>query len=1136
MTKPRKKESKREIKKEIEFRRLIEEQARRALSDATGAYRPDVWRDGIAFLRNMKVGVIPYALGFGGGGPGSGALLGAEWTQIGPAPLRDGTESFAGRVIDMAIDPSGTTDQNIFIATWGGIWKSTDGGSTWAPKTDRLSSIAMGAVAIDPNNPSTIYAGAINNPPGPCLFKSIDAGETWFPVGGTAMQGQYLSRILVTSSGAVLVGTFNNGLYRSIAGGATFGNNSPSYNNNAPILTGTISDLHGDTQTGSTVYACIKAQGLFVSTDNGATFPTNLFSNSGAPVAGSYGTVRMSQSTLPDGKTIYTSVAGPNDGSYLNLYKSTTAGSAWSVAPGGAAAATGGYQFGTNQTVGVDPQDPKVVYLGFQDVWHSTDGGTSFVDVSSSVVHADQQTMGFSPASHWVGKPTRLYVGTDGGFATTASAGSTWTNLNEGVATLMIHDVDIGRRSPTNNQYSYCTSQDNGISVRRPGMSGTDWAVGVLSDAWHVAVDPANPQNAFSEAGSFSFNFFERTSNGGLNWTQGATGLSTTTGAKAVDPNNGMVVYAAGGAASPDLYQSTNGGMSFTKIHTFPNDIACIGTVSSDSNQLWVGFAFGEVWKSADVLSGAGSIWTSVSSGIPQRVVSAIAVDPLDPNRVVITLSGVSGIQPPNLTQHVYLTQDGGMTWNDVSGTNGGNVATNLPDRSFLSVAINPGSANGLCGLGASGTKAVAVGQSGICLTSNDGATWVGQLTGVTNTLADVVRAGSQFVAVGIGGAILTSPDGITWTVRKSSPSWEALQGIAWSGSTLVASSASLPQVYTSPDGVNWTLRNNVAPQALLGVVFGSGQFVAVGYGGTIITSPDGISWTTRNSPTTDDLVVVIWAQGQYVAGGLHGTILTSPDGIVWTQRTSPTTNEINGLASSGSAFVGVINTGEVIRSPDGINWSIQSSSTPTRLLDIIWFNGMFVAVGDFAIITSPDGSTWTDHSFGDAPFAIIAGSDTTIFSSVDKGAMWTVLGVGLPNAPCRALALDWTRTPSLLRAAIEGRSVFELTVTSGARVAVVSNLGFGAVALNTPATLIAQVFNIGSAPLTITSFTRISGSSAFTLTGPLLPLTLQPGTEADFTLVFQPTTTGNATAIFQIASNDLVAPTVSVPMSGIGA
>jgi hypothetical protein len=152
----------------VDERALDVEHRRQALYDVTGAYRPDVWREGIAALRNMKTGIVPYILGFGGGGPDSGALLGALWTQIGPAPIRNGAQSYAGRVLDIAIDPSGTTDKNVYIATWGGIWKSTDGGSTWAPKTDRLTSIAMGAVGIDPNNPSVLYAGAINNPPGPC--------------------------------------------------------------------------------------------------------------------------------------------------------------------------------------------------------------------------------------------------------------------------------------------------------------------------------------------------------------------------------------------------------------------------------------------------------------------------------------------------------------------------------------------------------------------------------------------------------------------------------------------------------------------------------------------------------------------------------------------------------------------------------------------------------------------------------------------------------------------------------------------------------------------------------------------------------------------------------------------------------
>ena len=156
------------------------------------------------------------------------------------------------------------------------------------------------------------------------------------------------------------------------------------------------------------------------------------------------------------------------------------------------------------------------------------------------------------------------------------------------------------------------------------------------------------------------------------------------------------------------------------------------------------------------------------------------------------------------------------------------------------------------------------------------------------------------------------------------------------------------------------------------------------------------------------------------------------------------------------------------------------------------------------------------------------------MFSSNDQGATWKVLGVGLPNAQCVALALDWTQTPSLLRAAIEGRSVFELTPISGPRVAVVANLAYGSVAVGSTNMLSAQVFNVGSAPLAITSFTRISGNPRFSSTGPALPLTLAPGAEANFTIEFQPIATGNATAVFQLVSNDAVTPTVAVPVSGV--
>src|SRR5207245_8623170 len=121
-------------------------------------------------------------------------------------------------------------------------------------------------------------------------------------------------------------------------------------------------------------------------------------------------------------------------------------------------------------------------------------------------------------------------------------------------------------------------------------------------------------------------------------------------------------------------------------------------------------------------------------------------------------------------------------------------------------------------------------------------------------TLAAATWAGTQFVAVGLGGTILTSPDGIAWTSRKSGPSWEALQGVAWSGTRLVVTSASGGTVSTSPDGIAWTGHSGVAPQALLDVCWSGSQFVAVGYSGTIITSPNGLTWTLRASPTTDNL------------------------------------------------------------------------------------------------------------------------------------------------------------------------------------------------------------------------------------------------------------------------------------------
>ena len=115
--------------------------------------------------------------------------------RIDKVQIFQGTGPDSGEVIDIAIDPRGGTDQVVYIATNdGGIWKTTDGGTTWAAKTDAgclpgpgpCPSLSMGAVTLDPRNPDIVYAGTGNPFDGGChfskgvgVYKSTNGGDTW---------------------------------------------------------------------------------------------------------------------------------------------------------------------------------------------------------------------------------------------------------------------------------------------------------------------------------------------------------------------------------------------------------------------------------------------------------------------------------------------------------------------------------------------------------------------------------------------------------------------------------------------------------------------------------------------------------------------------------------------------------------------------------------------------------------------------------------------------------------------------------------------------------------------------------------------------------------------------------------------
>ena len=102
--------------------------------------------------------------------------MSANWEQLGPSSWNQttGWNPGIGRITSIAIDPS---DENHIIvgSPGGGVWKTTDGTTTWSALTDNLSNIRVYALTIDPTNSNVYYWGSSSG----VIFKSSDAGATW---------------------------------------------------------------------------------------------------------------------------------------------------------------------------------------------------------------------------------------------------------------------------------------------------------------------------------------------------------------------------------------------------------------------------------------------------------------------------------------------------------------------------------------------------------------------------------------------------------------------------------------------------------------------------------------------------------------------------------------------------------------------------------------------------------------------------------------------------------------------------------------------------------------------------------------------------------------------------------------------
>jgi photosystem II stability/assembly factor-like uncharacterized protein len=405
-----------------------------------------------------------------------------RWDSIGPLSINNGGLGACGRLSAITINPAAPS--TLYVGGQNcGIWKTTDGGTSWAPVGDALPTLAVAALAVDPTKPSRVYAAT----PGYGIYRSNDAGNTWQSISADLGAEVRWGVLLVdVSDPNRLYLTSSKGLNRTTDGGATW-----SLAKGGAQAT----DLVMNPSAPTTLYAALVSDGIYKTVDGGSTW---------TKLAGGLPTSGFVQITLAlcagSSDTVY---AGFSMAAGFRLYRTNDAGATWSLK----SAPSGLY----NDVIGVDPGDASIVYVTGVEFYRSTDAGGTFTQLPGP--HVDQHAFAADPAV-----PGIIYALNDGGIYRSPDRGTTWSFIGGGIANVEFYDIAV---APTDASLVIGGTQDNG-TLKHTG-AGTVWDEILDGDGATVAIDPANAQILY---GMHQFpDSISRSTDGGANFHPFAAGL-----------------------------------------------------------------------------------------------------------------------------------------------------------------------------------------------------------------------------------------------------------------------------------------------------------------------------------------------------------------------------------------------------------------------------------------------------------------------------------------------------------------------------------------------------------------------------------------------------------------------------------
>ncbi len=582
------------------------------------------------------------------------------WSNLASPNAPVGSYAGTGRVNCMAFMPG--DNNTIFIgAACGGIWKSTNGGTTWTVlNTDQLPSLSITSICIEQTLPNTIYIATGDNFTGfpiasilkqghysAGVFKSTDGGLNWQPAGMAAQQfNQFIPQQMIIDPVApqTLLIAGNTGIWRTVDGG----------NNWTMVRAGNFFSMEFKPLNHNVVYAT-DGSGLWRSTDNGVTWSFR---------GGSYPNAPSDRVSL---------AVTPANADYVYLW-GKTAGFKRSVDGGNTIDATVlanpesiaqpyGY---VDRAMGVSNTNKDIVIVGGLTTAKTINGavnvGTPWVTTSEYVnhlapnyFHVDIKKIVYEP-----GSGTRVYALHDGGIAFSADNGVTWTDKSSGLQIAEIYKI---ANSHTSADTVYYGAQDNGTN--RWDATNTSVALLDPGDGFQCLVDPNNPMIIFTckQLGNVL-----KSINGGLNFVLSSPGQMLWNCPLKMNPLNSQTMYAG---CTAGVKRSTVGGAhgSYVNLSAAWLDwIYAFDISKSDTNYLYAA-SHDSMIRSVN----NGATWSYITAGLPvaSAAITDIIVSSADRRKIFVTFSGYSA------NNKVFMSVDSGANWINYSGSSLPNVPVN---------------------------------------------------------------------------------------------------------------------------------------------------------------------------------------------------------------------------------------------------------------------------------------------------------------------------------------------------------------------------------------------------------------------------------------------------------------------------